>query len=55
MKQEMTGFWDTVASAGRYADSLHLLQTDNRTNTPITYQIKNEIKRHRVFLLFAFL
>jgi len=24
LRQEMTGFWDTVASAGPYANNLHL-------------------------------
>ena len=28
----MTGFWDAVASAGPYANNLHLAQTDNHTN-----------------------
>jgi len=27
------GVWDAVASAGPYANNLHLLQTDNYTNT----------------------
>ena len=33
MRQEMMRFWDVVASAGLYANNLHLLQTDNHTNT----------------------
>jgi len=36
MRQEMMGFWQAVASAGPYANNLHLtpeLQTDNYTNT----------------------
>jgi len=34
MRQETTGFWDAVASAGPYATICTLLQTDNHTNTP---------------------
>jgi len=33
------GFWDAVASAGPYANNLHLapnMLLDNHTNTPIT-------------------
>ena len=44
MKQEMTRFWDAVASAGPYADSLHLLQTDNHTNTPSLTRLKTKLK-----------
>ena len=33
MRQEMMRFWDVVASAGLYANNLHLLQTDNHSNT----------------------
>jgi len=33
MRQEMMGFGDAMASAGPYANSLHLAQTDNHTNT----------------------
>jgi len=35
MKQEIMGFWDTVASAGPYANNRAYtwLQTDNHTNT----------------------
>ena len=29
----MMGFWDAVASAGPYANDMHLTQTDNHTNT----------------------
>jgi len=31
-RQETTGFWDAVASAGPYANNLHLTP-DNHTNT----------------------
>jgi len=31
--QEMMGFWMVVASAGPYANNLHLTLTDNRTKT----------------------
>jgi len=35
MRQEITGFGDAVASAGPYANNLHLvIHTDNHTNTP---------------------
>jgi len=30
----MMSFWDPVASAGPYANNLHLAQTDNHTETP---------------------
>jgi len=33
MRQEITGFWDAVASAGPYANICTSLQTDNYTNT----------------------
>jgi len=33
MKQEMVGFGDAVASAGPYANNMHLDQTVNHTNT----------------------
>jgi len=39
MRQKMMGFWDAVASAGPYANDLHLapnMLLDNHTNTPIT-------------------
>jgi len=32
MRQEMMGFWDAMASAGPYANNLHLAP-DNHTNT----------------------
>jgi len=32
MSQEMTGFWDTLASAGPYANNLRLAP-DSHTNT----------------------
>jgi len=34
MKQEMLGFWDAVASAGPYIQTICIsLQTDNHINT----------------------
>jgi len=33
MRQEVMGLWDAVASAGLLANNLHLVQTDNDTNT----------------------
>jgi len=33
MRQEIIGFWDAVASAGPYANNLHLC-ADNLTITP---------------------
>jgi len=33
MRQTMTEFWDAVASAGPYANNLHLAQTNKHTNT----------------------
>ena len=54
MKQEMTGFWDAVASAGPYADSLHLLQTDNHTNTPSLTRLKTKLKDTVCFYCLLF-
>ena len=51
MKQEMMGFWDAVASAGPYANSLHLLQTDNHTNTPSLTRLKTKLKDTVCFIV----
>jgi len=34
MRQEMMGFGDDVASAGPYANNLHLAATENHITTP---------------------
>jgi len=34
MRQEMMGVWHAAASAGQYANNLHLAQSDKHTNTP---------------------
>ena len=33
----MTGFWDAVASAGPYANNLHVTPDSDRLTTPTTY------------------
>jgi len=35
MRQEMMGFWGAVASAGLYANNVHLAPDRSPTNTPL--------------------
>jgi len=37
MRQEMTGFWDVAASAGPYANNLHLGPDTRPQQHPITH------------------